>query len=500
MKFDINTPLFNFGGEDNTAYTFRHAVTGCQAFGSTGSGKTTGAGFFFLSRLMSAGCGGLILTSKPTDKDDILEYCRLTGRSKDLVVIEPGGKEYFNFLKYESTGDKIFTANVVELLQVVIRSREAKSQQGGQSDRFWTESLDLLISSCIDIALFAYNSVSVELLYSIANSVTDESADSAFVKAMTAAQANVQAKIDQWRSEIGEAYLASISHEKYTAAMYEDVPEARTYSIIENFITQQFRKLNDRTRSIISMSLTSFLINLLRDPFFTLFSTKTTVTPDDCYNNRKIILLNIPVKLYHKVGQDMQIMFKYIWQRAMEKRNIEENGMPVFLYADESHLFLHEHDAEFQATARSSRVCTVYLSQNLMGYHANIGGAKNSEYRVKQFLATIGTKLFLTNTDIDTNSWASQLIGQSFQSEETETVSSAQGKVTQSITRTAKLSPTIRNEEFSSLKGGGPANKFKVSGYIHVQGMKFANGFSHRYIVFDQNFSPSKFNPQSKTV
>ncbi|WP_118973792.1 type IV secretory system conjugative DNA transfer family protein [Taibaiella koreensis] len=494
MQFDMETTLFNFGGEDNTAYTFRHAVMGCQVFGSTGSGKTTGAGFFLLSRLMSVGCGGLILTAKPTDKNDFIEYCRLTGRSKDLVVIEPGGKEYFNFLEYESTrdSDKTFTANLVEVLRVVIRSRDEKG--GGKSDdRFWEESLNLLIASCIDLSLFAYNKVTVPLLYEIANSVPDKSKDSAFEKAMAAAQDNIQAKIDKWRSDIGERFLDGLADDVYNEALFEDVPEARTYTIVENFFTQQYRKLNERTRSIISMSLTSFLINLLRDPFYTLFCTKTTVTPEDCYTKGKIILLNIPVKLFHKVGQDIQIMFKYIWQRAMEKRNISENGMPVFLYADESHLFIHEQDAEFQATARSSRVCTLYLSQSLNGYHANIGGAK-SEYRVKGFLATMGTKLFLYNTDIETNTWASQLIGQSYETDQSQTTSSVQGKVSESLTQTTKLTQTIRPEQFAGLKGGGPSNNFKVSGYIHVQGMKFSNGFSHRYIVFDQKFTPSKFN------
>lgn len=499
MIFDLDTPLFEFGGDDNTAYTFRQAVQGIQCFGSVGAGKSSAVGKFYACKVLAQGCGALFLTSKPTDKDDVVEYCRLTGRSKDLMVIEPGNSAtaYFNFMEYESTrdSDKTFTANLVELLQVVIYSRESKSQQGGQSDRFWHDSLNLLISSCIDLCLFAYQKVSIALLYNIANSIADESEDSAFVKAMTVAQGNIQVKIDQWRSDIGERFLNSLTdRDAYIEALYEDVPEARTYAIIENFFTQQYRKLAERTRSIISLTLTNFLINLLRDPFFTLFCSKpSTVTPEDCYTKGKIILLNIPVKLYHKVGQDIQIMFKYVWQRAMEKRNISKNGMPVFLYADESHLFIHEHDSEFQATARSSRVVTLYLSQNLMGYHANIGGDK-SEYRVKGFLATMGTKLFLYNTDIETNTWASQLIGQSYETDQSQTTSSVQGKVSESVTQTTKLTQTLRPEQFSSLKGGSAVNNFKVSGYIHVQGMKFANGFSHRYIVFDQKFTPSKFN------
>src|SRR6202012_4255126 len=111
----------------------------------------------------------------------------------------------------------------------------------------------------------------------------------------------------------------------------------------------------------IDFSFSGFLFHLLRDPVYSLFcSHAATFTPEDCLYG-KIILINLPVKTYHKIGRDSQIMFKYIWQRAMEKRQIDAAARPVFLWADEAQHFLHEHDAEYQATARSSRIATVYI-------------------------------------------------------------------------------------------------------------------------------------------
>jgi len=103
--------------------------------------------------------------------------------------------------------------------------------------------------------------------------------------------------------------------------------------------------LSEKTRSIIEFSFSGFLFRLLKDPVYSLFCSKaSTVVPEDCTG--KILLINLPVKLYHKVGRDIQVMFKYIWQRAMEKRDIAMNGRPVFLYADESQHFIHEYDAD----------------------------------------------------------------------------------------------------------------------------------------------------------
>jgi type IV secretory pathway TraG/TraD family ATPase VirD4 len=201
----------------------------------------------------------------------------------------------------------------------------------------------------------------------------------------------------------------------------------------------------------------------------------------------KIILLNLPVKIYHKIGRDCQIMFKYIWQRAMEKRQLNE-GRPVFLWADEAQNFLHEHDAEYQATARSSRIATVYISQNLPNYHANMGGAK-SEHRVKSFLGTLATKIFHANADIETNTYASDLIGEAY-TEDNSRTTTVSGDFSASRGVSYRLEKLARPEEFVSLKTGGPENRLRVEGYMHRQGKPFGDGMNFRRISFKQDYQP----------
>ncbi|MFN7881651.1 MAG: TraM recognition domain-containing protein, partial [bacterium] len=86
----------------------------------------------------------------------------------------------------------------------------------------------------------------------------------------------------------------------------------------------------------------------------------------------------------------------------------------VFLWADESQYFVNSFDSEFQSTCRSSRACTVYLTQSLPTYYARIGG-DNPQHRADMLLANFVTKIFHNNADPVTNRWASDTIGRSLQ-------------------------------------------------------------------------------------
>jgi len=191
--------------------------------------------------------------------------------------------------------------------------------------------------------------------------------------------------------------------------------------------------------------------------------------------------------MYNKAGKDCQILFKYIWQRAMERRNVDLNSRPVFLWADEAQVFLHSHDADFQATARSSRICTVYLTQNLPNFYSCMGGEK-SEYKVKSFLGTLATKIFTANSDIETNRYASELFGDSYIQDISSSVTIAE-KLSQTTGKTRKLERLVRPEEFIKLRQGGRLNNYKVDAYVFRQGEPFHNGYNHLKVVFDQNFT-----------
>ncbi|MDI1254587.1 MAG: TraM recognition domain-containing protein [Flavobacterium sp.] len=491
-QFDLTTSLIELSGEASEAshWTIGNAVEGVQIFGGIGSGKSSGSGRMIALKYLQAGFGGLVLTVKPDEKETWEEYCELTGRSGDLIIVEPGRKNLFNFIDYESQ-DGGLTENIVQVLKTVIRASEDK-ESGGADSQFWEMALDMLIFNVIDLCKLAYGDLSLQRIFDIVQTLpTPETAQlekpTAFKIAFAAASHKVSQAIETWENKMSiEAVAALRENGTYDEALKNKIPEARIMDAIDNFFWGTFLNLNDKTRSIIEFSFSGFLFRLLRDPIYSLFCRyKCTYTPDDCLQG-KIILLNLPVKTHHKIGRDCQIMFKYIWQRAMEKRNVKENNRPVFLWADEAQNFLHEHDADYQATARSSKIATVYISQNLPNYHANMGGSK-SEYRVKAFLGTLNTKIFHANADIETNRYASELIGDGSYEETSRTVSAA-GEFSSSNTRSHKIDRLIRPEAFIRLKTGGDLNNGTVEGYLHLQGNPIKDGFNHIKIQFNQNY------------
>jgi len=490
----LDTSLIDFDGRP---WTIGNAVEGVQIFGGIGSGKTSGSGQYLALKYLSARFGGLVLTVKPDEKERWEKYCTWTGRIDDLVIIEPGRGNVFNILEYESTKSDAagHTANIVQVLRTVILASEEKASGVGQ-DPFWENALDMLLFHVVDLCRLADGRVTVRQMYDIVQSAPHMEKpparkDNAFQTAIDAAWDAIDAQVDRWHAETGEDALNRMDQAAYDTALHEAVPDIRLMVLVEQFF-QGFSELADKTRSIVEFSCVGFLFRLLREPVYSLFCRETSnVTPDDCLAG-KIILINLPTKLHHKVGQDCQIMFKYVWQRAMEARRLEPGSRAVFLWADEGQTFLHEHDAEYQATARSSMIATVYLSQNLPNYHASMGGAK-SDYRVKSFLGTLATKVFHANADIETNRYASELIGDMMYQETSESVNMAGEKPGMGIGRHLKIDKIVRPEEFLGLKTGGRRNGWLTTAYLHFQANVLKDE-NHIVRQFNQNYRP-KPNP-----
>ncbi|RDB07843.1 type IV secretory system conjugative DNA transfer family protein [Runella aurantiaca] len=498
-SFDLDQPLIELvSSQERGVWSIRHALEGVQIFGGIGSGKTSGSGRMLALKYLTNGFGGLVLTVKPDEKELWQHYCRLAGRENDLLILEPGGSHRFNFLQFEAKqSSSSLTENLVDVLKTVIRAGEEKS--GGKSDdAFWETALDMLIFHVIDLCQLAYGHVSVQQMYDIVQTIpkseeglqTDGSAagkPKAFQQAFEAARLQVNRQIDDWFAKLPSQRQAALQDETvFETQLLHTLPDARLLKFLDQFFFDTFMNLSEKTRSIIDFTFSGFLFRLLRDPVYSLFCRyDSTLTPEDSLRG-KIILIHLPVKIYHKVGRDCQILFKYLWQRTMEKRHITPSSRPVFLWADEAQNFLHEHDADYQATARSSRIATVYISQNLPNYYACMGGQK-AEYRVKSFLGTLGTKIFHANADMETNKYASELIGDAFFEDKSHSVTVAQN-FAQTRSKSLKLERVVRPEELVRLKTGGPMNNFRVEGYLHRQGDALLKGLNHTKMMFNQNY------------
>lgn len=115
----------------------------------------------------------------------------------------------------------------------------------------------------------------------------------------------------------------------------------------------------------------------------------------------------------HEWGQEgvlAQHIIKIMWQKAMQRRPKTPTARPCFLMADECQYFLAQSDQAFQSTARACRALTVYLTQNLPGIYAKIGGPKAQDV-TDALLGNLATKIFHAQPDPRTAEWAANMIG-----------------------------------------------------------------------------------------
>lgn len=451
-------------GEPIDPWTFRDAFEGTQIFGGTGSGKTSGSGRTLALALLTSKLegrlpfGGLVLCVKPeevrlwTHPGDPSRriapgYAALAGRRDDLIVLGPPERtevytrewgldvppngHRFDFLRFMQgrTGGR-FTHNMVHLFFTALEAGQDKQQ--GATDPYWDEALRQLLTNAIDLAEMATGTVTLADMTEIIISAP-EGRDA------------VRGAIESRRGRCCE-YLW-----KADERLRSQPSRHRDFIQTANFWLNDFANLAERTRSIVVNSFTSKATALLRSPMYEMFcSGESTVTPEDSRRG-KIIVLDLSVKDFGETGRFAQLLFKTVWQRALEQTDMLEQPHPVFLWADEAQYFVTREDMVFQQTARSKRVATVYLTQNVSNYYAALG-KHNSEAVTHSLLGNFQTKVFHSNADPVTNEWAERLGGHEMK----ETSSDSMDSKGASVGRSESWLPAIPASTFFRLRKGGP--------------------------------------------
>ena len=500
-SFNLDTELMQFGEGDASSqksWTIRQSVTGVQCFGANGSGKSSSMKTLALKDLR-AGYGFLVLSVKP-ERETWREYCRLAGRSSDFITIGERSQHRFDFMAHlsQQSGGTALTSNLLHILTEVIKTMD-EMEGAKSSDPFWDKSLRLLLHSTIALNQLADDGrVSIQGMYDLIQSAPQGSDDEeamakkevdpegAFGKAITRARAKVNVQYQAWKETWNEDKKNWFKDRSQLEAEFlNKVPDARRLKFVEQFFFETFKTLSFKTKSIILLSVSSFLFDLLQEPIYSLFCNGTTVTPEDCLKG-KVLVLDLPTKHYHRAGRSAQQLFKMIAQLEWEKRNVEKNPRPCALWIDESAEFLTDFDTSFQATSRSSKIALVYICQNMHQYLSALSGPKSAD-RVASFLAVMGTKLYFSNSDPSTNKTASELFGDGVFFDPARTITIAE-KFSQTDSVSLKIDRLVRPEAFTKLACGGTENGCRVEAYIHVQGTPLFNGRNFKKIRFNQNY------------
>lgn len=471
----LDEPILFFSEED--PISTRDVCEGVQIFGTIGSGKTSGSGQFLAVSYLANGFGGLVLTAKPDETNRWRELARRVGRSNDLIIFSEENKFRFNGLQYENArrgrgaGQ---TENLVELFCTLSTAATSNTDsRGAVNEDFWEKELKKLLRNAIEMLKLAGTEVGFRSMNRLIQSAPRSRED--------LSPSNVDWHNESFFSEQARACSLRKKIDDMSAS------EAEDWEVTFDYWVKEFCQLDERQRSSIVSSFSGMADLFLRGTLRELFSTTTNVTPEDTLSG-KIIVMDLAKKDFNEVGMYAQVLFKYCWQRSVERRRVVENSRPVFLWVDESQHFLNAHDVDFLQTSRGSRVASTFLTQNLPNYLYRLGGGQKTNSLVDSLLGNLATKIFHNNTCTVTNRYASGLFERDWQQ---QTTTSSTILPDGNIQLGYSSTPTLKNEVepilFTRLRSGGPLNGYLVDGIVHRAGRIFnASGNNHLLVTFNQ--------------
>lgn len=435
---DLETVLLQLSRLD--PYSLRHACEGMSIMGAPGASKSTSSGAAILTALLATGAGGLIACVKAGERARVEAMARKSGRGDSLIVVEPGGPWRCNLLDYVLRRPGVKGSRVEQVVNLLIAivdvAERGESVDAGKNEAFWQRSLKVRIRNAVEVFIAAGERLSVEAMHRFMQSApsTHEQVQEAGWQAESTCYRLIQKGLDGYAS--------------MSARQRSDFDLAATYWLREVI------DFPEETRGSIAATWSAAADLLMRGQLADLFGTDTTFVPDLSFGGvgGAVIVLDLPVKVYGQAGAVLQAAFKHVWQMAAEQREIGPDSPVAFLYIDEAQEIVSESDAFFFATARSARIASVLISQNLSNYYSALGG-EQGRHRVEAMLANLCTHVWHANGHALTNKWASDMVAEHTATRygwSRDQTGRGSGSGTEAIEK------KLRQSVFTELAKGGP--------------------------------------------
>ncbi len=439
QRFLPDEPILQVTPDD--VLTCRNMFDGTIITGGSGSGKTSGPGATLAAALLPR-AGFLILCAKPGEAELWEKRAEMAGRAADVRRFAVDQPYRINLLDYafrQPGADRGGNdpQNVVDLL---MRLQEVKTGQGaaaGGESAFWISSSRQVKTAAVSLLGAAGEPITFDAINAVIDSAPYSPDDITSPKWQSSSYFN--SLLDPIAAR--ESRLTAVQRNDARVAM--------------EFFVSRFARLDPRTRSGILATIQSIIWPFLCGPSAELCGTTTNLTPEDIFRGR-IVILDLPIKLYHESGLLIQTCWKLLFQRAAEARDLSRYPLPVCLWADEAQHFTTSYDSLFQATARSSRVATVYLTQTLDSLRARFPGP-SGDAEVQSLISNLANKIMCANDHAATNKFASDAIGQTWITQMNSSASiSNEGNMTAGGGTSASRRYRLEPSEFLKLRRGGP--------------------------------------------
>jgi hypothetical protein len=332
-----------------------------------------------------------------------------------------------------------------------------------------------LVRNCADVLLMSGEAVTLHAMFEVIRSAPTEA---------------TQLASSEWRSGSECCRRLEAARDRAFGKPWEvDCREVSGYWL------SQFPTLGEKTRGSIVAMFSTLAEALMRGKMRELFCEGTSLSPEDVLAG-KVVVVDMPVKEWSEVGRMAAVLWKYCLQKAVERRtdNADAQGRPLFLWADECQHFASRYDTLFQATARSSRAASVYMTQSYPSLVAALGGESLGKAETDSLLGNMGTKIFHANSDLETNRLAAELVGRRLQSLRSFGSGASlslggQPSVGSSASRgrSENMDLEIQPMELSTLRKGGPENGNSTDALVFQNGRVWeATGRTWQKVAFRQ--------------
>lgn len=469
-EWQLDSPIFLLPSGDK--WTISDACQGVLIAGATGSGKSSGSADCLALKLLRLGAGGLVLCVKTDEGNYWEEIAKLTGRENDLVRVTE--KDHgFNVFDYELKRCGRGSGLTVNLVNLFRQLQDLVEANGGRKigPDFWERACIRAIGNAIELQAALPGKFNLSSIREIINSSPkslEEANSSEWLENSVCAQACETSMNDPSR------------YESLQAAEYfnRDIPG-----------------MGDKQRAGIFETWEGLADPLLRTPLRQKFCEATTWTPEDIIKDGKIVIIDLPVKEFDFAGKMAGVIAKFCFQKAVERRGSGNECFrrPCFIWADEFENFATSYDNLFQKTARSSKVCTVYIGQNIPGILASLGGQSGEPF-MEALLGNLTTQIFHANAEAKTNRYASEAIGKDWQIRESTSSGSSHnriapyfsGSMNSNISKSEHLEYIVQPIEFTKMRTGGLRNNRIVDGIFFQASRTFKDGNNFQKVYFKQ--------------
>lgn len=455
--------------------SFIQALTGFFVIGATGSGKTSCLMHSLFKAVIGKGCGAVVITTKEDDINDYIRWTKECGREDDLRIIGEGTNWRMDMFSHEAKHSNPLDvqANLTFMVEQIF-----ELSGGGIEKDFWGQSALNIVRNSTGLLVDAGEPVNLPAINSIVTSL---------------ALNNEMLDSPEWQQGYCAQCLIKAIERESSGQMSK--LQKRDWHSRQNFFTNSIPNMASDTLQSQLITYRTAISPLLEGSVRELLlSEDPTITPEECFDNDFILILNAPCKSLGYSAQALSKVFKFWILKSRERYHIAKDSLgnlftkPTGFYCDEYGLYASKHDELTFSTQRSAGIIACLATQSLPSIYQGLE-SRRAEWQSATILANIVNRFILSISEPSTASKIADDVGKVWVNKTNTNIGRNFGNQTTAgghfgSSYHEELVHQVLPIEFTTLRKASPETGFCET-YFYSHGLLFSNYKNHLKVAFD---------------